>query len=250
MVIEDNLLDRRLSPAGRADFDRAAGRELGDPKRPTMAPGLSALLSSAALVYNVFDYWRDRDLSPLAAACGADVRVMQLVLEETFPLWRGGTPPHLDVVLTGPSGVPTAIEAKFTEPYGRVHNALRETYFELERNRVWSGLSGCREIADRIRDGDASYTRLGVAQLIKHVLGLSRRYGRTGFRLLYLWYEEPGEEASLHRAEIERFRKLVGGEIVLGIRTYQEVFGALRMEPSVDPEYVRYLADRYFVGSP
>jgi hypothetical protein len=56
--LEDNLFDRRLSPEGRSEFEAAAGHELGDPRRPDAPPGLSALLSSAALVYNVFDYWQ------------------------------------------------------------------------------------------------------------------------------------------------------------------------------------------------
>src|SRR5262249_981335 len=68
--IPDNLFDRRLSPEARAEFEAGAGHELGDSRYPEAPPGLSALLSSAALVYNVFDYWRHRDKRLLAEECG------------------------------------------------------------------------------------------------------------------------------------------------------------------------------------
>jgi hypothetical protein len=79
--LEDNLFDRRLSPEAREEFDAGAGHELGDPEHPEALPGLSALLSSAALVYNVFDYWQHRDKRLLVEACGAEPGIRELALK-------------------------------------------------------------------------------------------------------------------------------------------------------------------------
>src|SRR5689334_20249024 len=61
---DDNLY-RGLSQAARNDFALGGGREVGtDGERGK----IQATHSSAALACNWFDYWRDRDLSPLSTA--------------------------------------------------------------------------------------------------------------------------------------------------------------------------------------
>jgi hypothetical protein len=82
--------------------------------------------------------------------------------------------------------------------------------------------------------------------LIKHTLGLSRRYGPSGFRLYYLWYSVLGEAAALHQAEIERFARGVEGDIEFVPMTYQALFGALCDLAEPAPGYIEYLRDRYF----
>ena len=52
---------------------------------------------------------------------------------------------------------------------------------------------------------DEIFIYLHSAQLIKHTLGLKRKFGKKGFRLLYLWYDVLGKEGAVHRDEIEKF---------------------------------------------
>ena len=105
--MESNLL-RPLSPSARGGFEKGAGSEL--------AGNMRALHSSSALVANFFDYWTDREKSPLLSAMGiCPDGGESLDFEVLFPTGLGGTPPHLDVALTFGSGFVVAIEAKFTE---------------------------------------------------------------------------------------------------------------------------------------
>lgn len=234
-ALEDNLF-QPLNPATLQEYAQGAGNELeGD---------IRSLRSSAALACNVFDYWRGRDLSAIAEACGADPRVTEVSFERQFPTGLRGIPPHLDVVLEGNGALPTAIESKFTEIYGPDHGTFRPSYFE--RADLWEGLASCLDLAKEVRDGRAGFERLGVAQLIKHALGLRRAYGPKGFQLLYLWYEVPGDMATQHRAEIERFEERVGSEFAFAALSYDEVFGRLGPCASEHPAYMQYLADRYF----
>jgi hypothetical protein len=92
------------------------------------------------------------------------------------------------------------------------------------------------------------FKHLGAAQLIKHALGLKNGYGPTGFRLLYLWYDWPGEIADAHGNEIGRFGETVGGDFDFAALTYQELFERLREIPEPRPGYFTYLEDRYFSG--
>jgi hypothetical protein len=66
------------------------------------------------------------------------------------------------------------------------------------------------------------------------------------WKVAYLWYRWPGEEADRHAAELERFRAAVRDEVVFEARTYQEVFAVLRRASSEHDSYVRYLEERYF----
>ena len=212
--LEHNLF-RPLRPETRAEFARGAGCELGGPD----APGsLQSLRSSAALVCNVFDYWRGRDLAPIAAACGADPRATGVSFERRYPTGLTGMPPHLDVVLDGEGTLPTAIESKFTECYHPPDNQMVDSYFESPQ--LWDQLPRCHKIARELRAEPRRWKSLGVAQLLKHALGLTRAYGRTGFQLLYLWFEVEGGSAAQHRVELQRLRERLGSEIKFSFLSY------------------------------
>ena len=238
--LEDNLF-RPLRDATRAEFAAGAGDELGSGSKPG---SMASLRSSAALAVNVFDAWRGSDLAALVGALGTDARVRELAFEQRFPTGLEGLPPHLDVVLGGEQARPTAIECKFTEPYGHPHNDFRPSYFA--RNDIWEGLGATRKLAGDIDKGRTEFVRLGAAQLIKHALGLRKAFGTGGFRLLYLWYGLPGEQAVLHRREIGEFAHLVGNDFDFYAMTYQELFSRLSGAREPEPGYINYLSDRYF----
>ena len=85
-----------------------------------------------------------------------------------------------------------------------------------------------------------------AAQLLKHALGLRREFGPRRSRLLYLWYDVPGEAGAAHQREIDEFAGDVHGELRFQALTYQEFIGriAARHRPEHE-EYVDYLVERY-----
>jgi hypothetical protein len=240
---EDNLF-MPLSPRSAEEFAEGAGNELGTPD----APGsMASVRSSSALAVNVFDAWRSSDLAPLGALLTADTKANRLRFEVQYPTGLGGVPPHLDVVIDRPNGVPLAIESKFAEVYSPAHNDFRPSY--LEATELWDGFDRFRELAEAISDGSEGFDHLGAAQLIKHALGLKKANGPKGFRLFYLWYEWPGEIASAHKSEIARFAEAIGDDCDFSAMTYQHVFDHLRGIPEPRPGYLSYLAARYFADS-
>ena len=241
-TVDDNLF-MPLSPGSVEEFGEGAGNELGTPD----APGsMASVRSSSALAVNAFDAWRSRSLAPLASLLAADPMADQLRFEVQYPTGLGGVPPHLDVVIDRSGGAPLAIESKFTEVYSPAHNDFRPSYFESPG--LWDGFDGSERLAVALADGSARFKHLGAAQLIKHALGLKNAYGPKGFRLLYLWYDWPGEIADAHEAEIGRFAEIVGDDFDFAALTYQELFEGLREVPEPRPGYLAYLENRYFSG--
>ena len=232
-----------LSPRSAEEFGEGAGNELGTPD----APGsMASVRSSSALAVNAFDAWRNGHLAPLASLLAADPMADRLRFEVQYPTGLGGVPPHVDVVIDRPGGVPTAIESKFTEVYSPAHNDFRPSYFEAPG--LWAGFERTERLAIAIADGSTQFKHLGAAQLIKHALGLKNAQGPEGFRLLYLWYDWPGEITDGHKAEIEQFAETVDDDFDFAALTYQELFEELREIPEPRPGHLTYLEDRYFPG--
>jgi hypothetical protein len=234
-----------LLPVTEEEFKRGKGDELGSSdKRGKMR----ALHSSSALAINVFQYWRTRNVDNIARACGAPQGMTEMRFEQIHPTPLGGVPPHLDVEFRGSGLKPVAIEAKFTEPYHRhIKRTINDSYFS--HAGLWAQLPRCEKLARRIRkeeQGKTSFTHLDAPQLLKHILGLAREYGPTGFELLYLWYEAPSPEAERHRIEIEDFSESIADEIHFRDMTYQKLFESIKKCPDTDGGYIGYLAERYF----
>jgi hypothetical protein len=87
---------------------------------------------------------------------------------------------------------------------------------------------------------------LDVAQLLKHMLALARRFDDQ-WSLCCLWFELPGSLADQHRRELTAFTAHLGADAANFLAlTYQELFA--RMVPFVEQdhsEYIAYLRDRY-----
>ena len=83
--VEANLW-QPLSSRARQGFEKGAGSELSG--------HMKALHSSSALAVNFFDYWTDRDKTPILSALGIDPEDgHSLDFEAQFHTGLGGTPP-------------------------------------------------------------------------------------------------------------------------------------------------------------
>ncbi len=251
-TVEENLF-RPLTAGTQADFSSGRGNEMGSVTQPGK---MQALHSSSALVCNVFDYWRSQlllgqSLSALTTALGAPDAIKQMRFEQTYPTGLGGTAPHLDVALLGDTTKPFLIESKFTEPYGPGNiakaiskNSMPSPYFP-DSVRLWEErhLPYCEALAKDISHNRIEFFRLDAPQLLKHTLGLAKKFQKD-FTLLYLWYDYPSSEAAEHRAEVETFMLRLNGEIDFRVMTYQELFRGITI--TTGGGYVAYLAERYF----
>jgi hypothetical protein len=246
-----DLADNLQSPLAAATLEQLRrGSELTPyAARPAR---LYSLGSSAALVLNVFGYWRDRDASPLLQALGASSeRAVGLTFEEPLPTGLAGDAPTTDVMLTLDGGGHFAIESKYGEwlvRRPRSRRVFKDKYFPSGGEAgVWSaaGLPRCQALAEDVQAGRERLNFLHAPQLLKHALGLAKT-GRRDSTLVYLYYDWPVRQATVHRGEIETVIARLGPEIDLRALTYQALFRSLRAAKGVDSFYLEYLAQRYF----
>ena len=248
--LRENLFQKLTSQARKDLEDGDGGELIGTETRPAK---VQALHSSSALGINLFDYWRNStDLSTITSSCGisrkgkvfsGDIRFEQkLPIDERFRF-----APNIDVVIFPHIGAFKcyAIECKFTEAYSsRGHGGLDPKYFENEN--VWEGLIAIRQLADTISPDDERFQFLHAAQLIKHIIGLNRKYGKSSYRLLYLYYDALGEPGFRHHQEVDEFTKATRSDgVAFHHTTYQELITRLAQFREQHPEYVRYLTERY-----
>ena len=240
-AVEDNLW-KCLSDSARKAFERGAGSE---PKKH-----MRALHSSSALAANFFDYWTDRDKTPLLRALDIDAdSVRSLDFEAQFPTGLGGTPPHLDVAIRLSFCFVVAVECKFTEPLQRSTKGKGEftaSYFPPSEG-LWTelGLPECQRLAEEVNKKRLRFEYLDPGQLLKHALGLATQCNDK-FSLYYLYYDGDEDRSEAHRKEVACFNDRVGDEIRFKALTYQEVFHSLKVSEQADPEYLDYLEARYF----
>lgn len=248
----DANLFQPLLPDIRSAFEDGDGKELGDGRVPGK---MQAVHSSSALGVNVFQYWHSiADPATIAAACGlckaGSTAPISIEFERKWPVHPSfPLAPNIDVVIrTQNSAIRAlAIECKFSEAYGsHGHSGLKPRYLS-ECDDLWRDIPSLREFAETISPDDTSFEHLHPAQLVKHALGLKRAYGRTGFRLLYLWYDAPRPEGYRHREECERFGAIAKRDgIHFHSMSYQELIARLARDArDKHAAYVGYLTERY-----
>lgn len=201
----------------------------------------------------MFDYWRElKDKSIITASCGLSRAGRELVgeiqFEQKFSIDnRFQYSPNLDVVVSPQSrGYKVfAIECKFTEAYSsRAHGGLDQKYFTNED--IWQNLLKTQHLAQKISPDDNHFKHLHAAQLIKHILGLNRKFGHSRYRFLYLWYDALGEPGYVHRKEVKEFADVVRKDgVVFNETTYQDVIVRLAKYREGHTEYVKYITNRY-----
>jgi len=252
MNLDYNLF-QPLLPDVRTAFDNGDGNELGS---SSGLPGkMQAIHSSSALGVNVFQYWKSINAVPvIAAACGLCRRDSEvscdIQFEKKYPInEKFGFHPNIDIVIHNKPEARIkqfAIECKFSEAYGaHKHGGLKQKYLDCED--IWGEIPNLRALAQRISPDDKEFNHLHPAQLIKHILAMKRKFGRGGFRLLYLWYDVLGEQGKCHQDEVAEFTKVAGRDgIKFHSLTYQKLITTLANRLRSDHhEYIRYLTERY-----
>jgi len=249
--LNQNLFEP-LSLDIRQSFEQGDGNEIsGNPAK------MQAVHSSSALGVNVFQYWQNiQQVSAVASACGfcrkGNSVSEKIVFEDKYllddNLDKFPKAPNIDVVFHNADSAQFkrfAIECKFSEAYGsRKHSGLKPAYLELIQS--WSDVPGLYEFAKSICPNE-NFTYLHSAQLIKHILGLKRSFGKSGFRLLYLWYDVLGKEGAVHRDEIEKFSGIAKADgIYFDAMSYQELILVMSKEYRQEhANYIKYLSERY-----
>jgi hypothetical protein len=250
-----NIADNLFKPLNEKTKQELESGDGGELKNKAFQPTkIQALHSSSALGINMFDYWRGKsDLSILFSACDLSRAGSKLSgeiqFEQKFSIDdRFQYSPNIDVVFT-----PTqphkfkvfAIECKFTEAYSsRRHGGLDQKYFT--NGTVWKKLLSTKNLAQEISPNDGRFVHLHAAQLIKHILGLNRKFGHSRYRLLYLWYDAFGESGLRHRQETEYFTKEVRSDgVQFYAITYQELLIRIAQHRDRHKDYILYNTGRY-----
>ncbi len=245
--LDDNLFEPLL-PDTLQSFQEGDGNELaGNPAK------MQAVHSSSALSVNIFQYWKSRKQVPaIAAACGLCNQTTKfsknITFEVKYPIdARFQFSPNIDVVIHN-SDSPYkvfAIECKFSEAYGgRSHAGIKKKYLDLD---IWKDIPNLHELALSISPDDHQFQYLHPAQLIKHILGLKKVFGKTGFRLLYLWYDVLGSAGTTHKVEISIFSEVAKlDNIHFHALSYQDLIIRLADNyRNVHKQYIEYITGRY-----
>ena len=189
-----------VKAAIRSDLLGKGGAELV--ARPGGAPKFHAAHSSACLAANVFGPWLTaRRPLPLP---GCEPFDGEAHLEVPCPTGLQGTPPTLDCLVVGPRVL--GVESKCTEPF-----AAHEARFSPAYRAVVASLAEPTWQAEfeRLEEDPRRYRFLDAAQLVKHYLGLRRRFDRHHVTLAYLYWEPANAEdvadCAVHRAEAAEF---------------------------------------------
>jgi len=242
-----------LEPNVRLSYEKGDGSEIisvhGNPAK------MQAVHSSSAFSVNIFQYWQKIGQVPLiAAVCGfcrkGNNISYKIVFEDKNSINKKFRyPPNIDVVIYNSESAKFkrfAIECKFSEAYSkREDHGLKKKYLDIDS--LWHDIPHLRQFAKSICPNNKEFRHLHPAQLIKHILGLKKEFGKNGFRLLYLWYDVLGEEGAIHRKEIKTFSEVVKSDgIKFHALSYQELIVKLSNEYRADHrDYIKYISDRY-----
>ncbi len=249
----DKNLFEPLLPETRTEIEKGDGGELkGD---STHSAKMCAVHSSSAIGVNVLQYWKNKNIPNLAYALGLcrkdNQSANEIHFEQKFKISeKFQFDPNIDaVILNGENEKIKAfgIECKYSEAYSsRNHSGLKERYL-TDITEQWKDIPNLLDFAKTISPEDNYFNYLHPAQLIKHILGLKKVYGKNGFRLLYLWYDVLGEDGYKHKAEIEEFAKITKKDnIKFHSISYQELIAKLKKDFYNGNEvYIDYLTDRY-----
>lgn len=122
---------------------------------------------------------------------------------------------------------------------------MKSRYFSLPD--AWHDIPACRTLAEQLADGPAGYHRLGASQLLKHILGLKSGTSSQKIRLIYLYYDAIGDEASEHRLEKAQFQAAIAADPIrfVAISVQEFIIRAVRRARNNHRAYVDDLAERY-----
>lgn len=252
-IFEDNFFEK-LSLETKKAFESGDGGELR--RIGNNLPKMSALHSSSALGVNIFQYWsaihKEYDIAYALGLCSkGNKKSNEIKFEEKFVI-NDSFPksPNIDVVIknTNDSKIKAfGIECKFSEAYSsRQPEGLKEKYLNKIGDQ-WDDIPNLKKFAKENSQNANGFKFLHSAQLIKHILGLKKKYGKSNFRLLYLWYDVYGDDGANHREEIEKFKMVTKSDnIMFHSISYQELMVKMAKHFYIGNEkYIDYITDRY-----
>ena len=251
-TLEENLFEP-MAQSVIDDFNAGDGGELNG--KPDSPPKMHAVHSSSALGVNIFHYWfRINQIPKIAAACRLcsknNLLPQNIRFENKYSIsskFRYG--PNIDVVIENSQKSKYkvfAIECKFSEAYGsRGHSGIDPKYLKIKT--IWEDIPSLFDFAKSISPNDNKFLHLHPAQLVKHILGLKNQFGKSGFRLLYLWYDVLGQDGAVHRNEIDTFSAVAKSDgIKFHALSYQDLIVKLSREyRNEHPDYIQYVSGRY-----
>ncbi|HEM46924.1 MAG TPA: hypothetical protein ENO23_07755 [Alphaproteobacteria bacterium] len=241
----DNLL-APPSSGTLVDLETAGAGAAGQAGKPGR---LHELGSGLVLAANVLDPWRDRPdaLARQAPVLGGSAGSLRFATHLELGSSQTALHRSVDVLLESRSGPATAVIPLFCEPFGdvdpRPHDAL------VRDAALWNGLHGCALLARDLQANPRRFRRLAAGRVLETALGMSRRFGHHGFRIVVLWYDAGGRATRRLRHEIDRLRMRIGGEVELLATSWQSLFRRLCGPGSASPadgRYTRSLQARYF----
>lgn len=250
--LNENLFEPLMKDVEK-NLINGSGNELTS--QNSCKPKMHAVHSSSTLAVNIFQFWQKNKMIPLiAAACGfcrkGNKTSEKIVFEDKYPIDKKfRTPPNIDVVIYNSVSNQYkvyAIECKFSEAYGsRGHKGVDPEYLSL--NNIWEDIPNLYKYAKLIESVDTKNKIFHPAQIVKHILGLKKEFGKDKFRLLYLWYDCLGKEGTVHREEIQAFKEFIKEDrIHFHELSYQELIIKLADEHRISHEkYINYITDRY-----
>jgi hypothetical protein len=233
--------------AGLASGDQGDALSL---RRSGLRESLQRPASSMALAVNSFLPWQAH--SGKLALCGLGA-FTEVHFDSRCPTGVRGTPPHIEVLASGPDGVVGATVRVYdylVQPRSRLSPAYRS--LELPASmRPWGDLL-------RDADGDErAFRHVDVLTLAKLAFGLGRIFAHRPIRLLYLFLE-PTTSAHLepfaaHRAELARLvTETRDSGVPLAAVSFEELWRDWREDDT--PDSVRAVAAelcrRYAVAMP
>ncbi len=251
-TLDKNMFEPLL-PQTETEIKNGDGGELK--RDATNSAKMCAVHSSSAIGVNILQYWKKKNIPDVAYALGLcrkdNTTSIEIKFEQKFKISkRFNFDPNIDAVIYNDENNKIkafGIECKFSEAYSsRNHPGLKEKYI-TEISKQWKDIPKLFEFAKTISPNDKDFHHLHPAQLIKHILGLKNQYGKSGFRLLYLWYDVLGDEGCQHRKEINQFSEIAKSDnIKFHSISYQELIIIMKSELYVGHEkYINYITDRY-----
>ncbi len=210
--------------------------------------------SSAAMAFNVFGRWLGQEQELIVS--GMNGFSDPLRVESKKRINFGGGTANLDVVLSSP-GLKVGVECKLAEHSASHEPVAWDDVYLSEKMSQLLDDKWRRLMQDSI-EAVWQPRRLGVEQLIKHVLGLRSQHADETVHLVYVFWEPANASehqwVSEHQNEVQRLHDYVDGStITFHHNSYWELLDeweAMPDPPSWLVEHIAAVRARYHVKVP
>ena len=286
-VYNDNLFEKTLYGKIKEQFETADGNELNG-KMAALYSSSALGVNVFQYFYKLLEQENKEEANKILYALGVsrdkDIEIKSISFEQKLHIDNISTP-NIDIIITTTNNKVFAIESKFREPYYYTpSNYIQKKYYD--NNDIWNKLEQTKEYIDELDEGFIeiekdiieretsieekeigvkkifpSFKRLNAAQLIKHLLGLfndnksikeykNNTEYKNNIRLIYLYYDVPGNMGEEHRKEIKEFSDFIKKDnIKFTAMSYQELIynlnNLLDRRNKEHEKYLDYINSRY-----